>query len=86
MQTELMKVTGMTCGSCVSNVTQALKTVPGVSDVSVTLAGGATTVRYDESATSSDQLKSAVKTAGYGLDEALGANTLHARKPKSGCC
>ena len=33
MQTELLKVTGMTCGGCTSNVTHALKAVPGVSDV-----------------------------------------------------
>jgi len=33
MQTELLKVTGMTCGGCTSTVTKALKGINGVSDV-----------------------------------------------------
>ena len=35
MQTEQIQVTGMTCGGCTSNVTRALKAIPGVSDVNV---------------------------------------------------
>ena len=38
MQTELLSVSGMTCGGCTSNVTRALKAVSGVSDVQVSLA------------------------------------------------
>jgi len=30
MQTELLKVTGKTCGGCTSTVTQALKAVTGM--------------------------------------------------------
>jgi copper chaperone CopZ len=82
MQTELLKVTGMTCGGCASNVTQALKAVAGVSDVNVLLSAGEATVQYDERLTSLDQLKSAVKEAGYGVDA---INT--AQKPQGkGCC
>jgi len=33
MQTEHLKVTGMTCGGCIGNVTEALKAIAGVSDV-----------------------------------------------------
>ena len=33
MQTEILKVTGMTCGGCTSTVTHALKAMPGVDDV-----------------------------------------------------
>ena len=83
MQTELLKVTGMTCGGCISNVTKALKGVNGVSDVNVSLAAGEATVKYDERLTSPDQLKSAVKDAGYSVD---GANATHSHKGKSGCC
>ena len=37
MQTEVLHVTGMTCGGCTSNVTRVLKAIPGVGAVSVNL-------------------------------------------------
>ena len=83
MQTEQIHVTGMTCGGCTSNVTRALKAIPGVGDVNVSLAAGEATVQYDERRASSEQLKSAVKSAGYGVDVAKGVRS---RSGKSGCC
>ena len=47
MQTEILKVTGMTCSGCTSTVTRALKATPGVDDVNVSLSAGEATVRYD---------------------------------------
>jgi copper chaperone CopZ len=67
MQTELLKVSGMTCGGCVSKVTNALKTVSGVGDVKVSLSAGKATVQFDERRTSPDKLKSAVTGAGYAV-------------------
>jgi copper chaperone CopZ len=83
MQTEHLKVVGMTCGGCTSKVTNALKATPGVSDVKVSLSAGEATVQYDERLTSPDQLKSAVKGAGYGVN-ATDADPKH--KSKGGCC
>ena len=83
MQTEQLKVTGMTCGGCASNVTRALKAISGVNDVNVSLAAGQATVQYDERQTSPDQLKSAVKGAGYGVDA---ANSAQKPQTKGGCC
>lgn len=83
MQTEHIRVTGMTCGGCTSNVTRALKAIPGVGDVNVSLAAGEATVQYDERRASPEQLKSAVKSAGYGVDMAKGVQN---RSGKSGCC
>lgn len=83
MQTELLKVTGMACGGCISNVTKALKAINGVGDVNVSLDAGEATVKYDERLTSPEQLKSAVKGAGYGVD---GTNAAHSHKGKGGCC
>ena len=83
MQTELLKITGMTCGGCTSNVTQALKAITGVGDVKVSLSAGEATVQYDERLTSPDQLKSAVKDAGYGVDV---TNAAHNHQSKGGCC
>ena len=74
MQTELLKVTGMTCGGCISKVTRALEAVAGVSLVKVSFSAGEAAVRFDEKLASPQQLKSALAAAGYGV----GA--------KGGCC
>ena len=83
MQTEHMKVTGMTCGGCTSNVTQALKAINGVGDVKVSLSAGEATVQFDERLTSPDKLKSAVTGAGYGV---AGPNAAQKPQGKGGCC
>ena len=83
MQTEQIQVTGMTCGGCTNNVTRALKAIPGVGDVNVSLADGEARVQYDERRTSPDQLKSAVKGAGYGVAVVKDAQN---RAAKGGCC
>jgi copper chaperone CopZ len=82
MQTELLKVTGMTCGGCTSKVANALKRVPGVNGVNVSLSAGEAAVQYDEQLTSPDQLKSAVEGAGYDV----GLNAAKSHKSKGGCC
>ena len=83
MQTQLLKVTGMTCGGCTTNVTHALKAIAGVGDVKVSLSAGEATVQYDERVTSPDQLKSAVTGAGYGVGVASAG---HEPQAKHGCC
>ena len=83
MQTELLNVTGMTCGHCTSTVTQALKAVSGVGNVDVSLSSGEVTVQYDERLVAPGQLKSAVKDAGYGVNA---PNAAHSHHSKGGCC
>lgn len=82
MKTESMNVTGMTCGGCVSKVTKALKAVPGVGQVDVSLPGKAS-VDFDEKMTSRERLESAVIAAGYGVAAGQGAT---ASQTKGGCC
>ena len=82
MQTELLKVTGMTCGGCTTNVTNALKAVSGVSDVKVSLSAGEATVKFDEHLATLNQLKLAVESAGYEVN----ATNTQKPKSKSGCC
>ena len=84
MQTELIKISGMTCGGCTSKVTRALKAISGVGDVDVSLSAGEAKVTYDERLTSPDRLKVVVKGAGYGVDTASAAAPPLAKK--HGCC
>ena len=61
----------MTCAACVHHVGEAIRTVPGVSGVSVNLATSRATVNLDSLAAADpplDQLARAVSDAGYGLD------------------
>jgi len=82
MQEERLKITGMSCGGCAAKVTNALKSVPGVAQVEVSLAAGEATVQYDEGLVSAEKLKLAVQGAGYGVKAADSAPT----RPSKGCC
>jgi copper chaperone CopZ len=82
MQTERFEVTGMTCGGCTGKVTGALKAVPGVDGVDVSLADHAAKVSFDTKLTSLGQLESVVRDAGYGA----GASALKQPAQKQGCC
>ncbi len=64
MTTELI-VSGMTCGHCQSAVTKALKSVPGVEDVNVDLAGGTAQVQGQADP---QALMAAVQEEGYGAE------------------
>lgn len=81
MQTELLNVTGMACGSCVSKVVRALSAVSGVSDVEVSLVTEEAKVQYDDQQTLPEQLKAAVRRAGYRVDD-IGST----RNDQGGCC
>lgn len=83
MQTEHLRITGMTCGGCINTVTRALKAIAGVGDVTVSLSSGEAAVKYDEKLTSPEKLRSAVTGAGYGVDMAAAT---HGHKSKGGCC
>lgn len=69
METITMNVNGMTCGGCVASVTRVLKSVPGVSDVAVTLNPGAAKVTFDPARTAAPALRNAVEDAGYDVVE-----------------
>lgn len=78
MQPERLMVTGMACVGCTNKVSRALNAVSGVDHVKVSLAAGDATVRFNQQLTSVDQLKSAVKNAGYGVDGTV--------QSKAACC
>ena len=59
-------VTGMTCGHCVSAVTEEVTGIPGVTDVQVDLASGALTVT-SQAPLDDTAIRAAVDEAGYEL-------------------
>ena len=64
--TSTYTVTGMTCGHCVSAVTEELSAIDGVGDVRVDLGSGVVTVTSD-APLSDEAVRAAVDEAGYEL-------------------
>lgn len=65
---ERYRVQGMTCGSCVSLVRQALLGVAGVEGAAIDAKSGIVVVERHREAASPDALRSAVAQAGFQLD------------------
>ena len=66
MSTATYTVSGMTCGHCVSSVTEEVTALPGVTDVQVDLDSGRLTVTGD-AADDTEAVRGAVEEAGYSL-------------------
>jgi copper chaperone len=64
MSTASYTVVGMTCGHCVSAVTEEVSQLPGVTAVDVDLASGGLTVISD-AAVEESAVRAAVEEAGY---------------------
>jgi copper chaperone CopZ len=66
MTTASYTVVGMTCGHCVSAVTEEVSAVPGVTGVDVDLDSGGLTVS-SAAPVDADAVRAAVEEAGYSL-------------------
>ena len=66
MTTATYTVDGMTCGHCVASVTEEVKQIAGVTDVTVDLPTGAVTVTSDADLDTA-AVKAAVEEAGFEL-------------------
>lgn len=62
-----LSIEGMTCSSCVGNVTKTLQAIPGVEQADVSLIGHSASVHFRDngSTTLSERLVEAVEDAGY---------------------
>jgi copper chaperone len=63
-QTSTYTVTGMTCGHCVSSVTEEVQEIPGVENVEVVLESGTVTITSAEPVDRA-AVEAAVEEAGY---------------------
>ena len=62
-----LPVRGMTCASCVSHVESALKEVPGVASVTVSLATERATIQFANGGVPIERLRAAVEDVGYDV-------------------
>src|SRR5713226_4415302 len=69
-----LRIYGMTCTSCASQIQEALEKVPGVRSASVSYPEGVAKVAA-EAGVSQDALSAAVATLGYRVTTAKGAPT-----------
>lgn len=66
MQTQHFSVSGMTCSACSAHVEKAVRALPGVDSVSVSLLTNSMTVAYSPEQTGDGAICAAVEKAGYG--------------------
>lgn len=67
MQTEVLNVTGMTSEDCTETVMRAIKTIDGVSNVSVSYPESRAIVQFDEQQTATQEMHAVLAKAGYGV-------------------
>ena len=67
MQTEVLNVTGMISEDCTETVMRAIKSVEGVSNVSVSYPQNRAIVQFDEDQTAPQEMTAALAKAGFGV-------------------
>lgn len=65
MQTEVIKIEGMTCTGCVNSVKNVLEKVPGVDSVEVSLEQKQATIHYDGASADTGRFRKAIEDAGF---------------------
>lgn len=63
----LLTIRGMSCQHCVKTVTEALRGLPGVEAVEVSLEAGTARIAYDPALSDRQAMARAVADAGYEL-------------------
>ena len=76
MDTLTLKLRGMSCASCASNVEKAIQGVPGVEECNVNFGAEQATIRYNSKKTHIEAIQKAVTDAGYGASplQEMGTN------------
>lgn len=68
-----MRVEGMDCSACALKVENALKRLPGVSDINMSYATETLSLRLDENRTSRDSIEKRIRDLGYAPTSFTGA-------------
>ncbi|TDR89811.1 heavy metal translocating P-type ATPase [Enterovirga rhinocerotis] len=83
------RIEGMDCAACAAKITTAVRRVPGVADVSVSVAAGTMTVEHDDSPALGAAVIRQVQSLGGYEATALSAPSAEAASPddaEAGCC
>ena len=67
MEKQIIKVEGMSCSHCENAVKKAVGALPGVSTVTVDLAGKTATVEFDAAKVRLQEIKNAIEEQGYDV-------------------
>ncbi|MCY7324179.1 MAG: cation transporter, partial [Phormidesmis sp. CAN_BIN36] len=65
METNTLKLQGMSCASCARSVEDAMRSVPGVAEVNVNFGAEQANIQYDPKQTDLEQIQQAIVDAGY---------------------
>lgn len=65
MTKSIIHVQGMSCEHCVKSVINAITALPGIGNANVKLKKQTATVKFDENKISLDNIKEAIREAGY---------------------
>lgn len=65
MQSQILRLRGMSCAACASNVEEAIRAVPGVEACNVNFGAEQAAVTYDPQQTNLTKIQTAVDEAGY---------------------
>ncbi|HJV82799.1 MULTISPECIES: heavy-metal-associated domain-containing protein [Oxalobacteraceae] len=82
MQTEILNVTGMKSEDCTESVMRAIKSIDGVSNVSVSYPQSRVIVQYDEDQTATQEMAAVLAKVGYGVKKVA----LEEIESCGGCC
>ncbi len=85
-QQDRYRVEGMDCAACATKIDTAVRRLPGVEDVSVSVAAGTMTVRYDGDTSLSAEIERRVRGLGYKLTPTQTRTGGTVRKGAEPCC
>ena len=87
-RTVVIKVKGMTCGSCAIAIEQTLKATEGVEGAEVSYESGEARVKYDDRKVSIAKLREIINDMGYEADGGPAGRRANRRraKPKAATC
>ncbi|MHC5613617.1 MAG: heavy metal translocating P-type ATPase [Nostoc sp.] len=68
MDTLTLKLRGMSCAACATNIEKAIRSVRGVIDCNVNFGVEQATVKYDRSLANLEKIQTAIASAGYSSD------------------
>lgn len=85
LRTSRYRVSGMDCGSCAAKIETALRRVPGIHEVRVSVPAGTVTVSH-ETMLAADAVVRPLTALGYGATPADAAETAGSASCGGGCC